>query len=44
MTLHEMRQRRPGLYDDASPAVYPNSRQRCDLGIGTPLQWAITLT
>src|SRR5262249_45813214 len=44
MTLHEMRQRRPGLYDDASHAVYPNSRQRCDLGFGTPLQWAITLT
>jgi hypothetical protein len=41
LVLTQMRRLRPGTYESARPVPYPGGRQKCDLGIGEPLEWAI---
>lgn len=41
LILEQMKARNPEVYGGAGQVVYPGSRQRCDLGVGLPLRWAI---
>jgi hypothetical protein len=41
LVLTQMRRLRPGTYESTRPVPYPGGRQKCDLGIGEPLEWAI---
>jgi hypothetical protein len=41
LVLTQMRRLRPGSYGSARPVPYPGGRQKCDLGIGEPLEWVI---
>jgi hypothetical protein len=41
LVLTQIRRLRPGSYESAGPVAYPDGRLQCDLGIGSPLEWAI---
>jgi hypothetical protein len=41
LVLTQMRRLRPGSYESTRPVSYPGSRQKCDIGIGDPLEWVI---
>lgn len=41
LTVAELKTLRPGVYDDAQPARYPEARGTCDLVVGDPPEWAI---
>lgn len=42
LTLDEMRKSRPDRYSElGQDLAYPRSKQKCDIWLGAPLQWAI---
>lgn len=43
LVIDQMRVSDPRTYTVAHPVDYPDSRLKCDLGIGDPLEWAIEI-
>jgi hypothetical protein len=41
LVLGQLKLLRPGRYDVSVQVPYPGDGQRCDLGIGRPLEWAV---